>query len=257
LRIGHWARFKQVVLENPEAEFSDPLLNRLKELVLHSPDITLAEAAAEVERTPESLVDHVKAELARIEERQRAREELGEEEEEGERPPPAPRRPYQRLRVQIARTLDQEYAHLISQLTEKTGWFNQVLTDLGFYSTLLAFQAARVPPAKIPEQVEKFRNPEEFTRFVKDQLSALMRAVQESERILDLEDQVRDLEAENELLAATLEQAIEQASSLATLLKVAMALMPPQSLRQFLLVAAASSAAPQQGEEEWSSSQSS
>jgi hypothetical protein len=217
LRQGQWARFKSLVLQNPSVTFENEAVNRAKEIVLQRPDATLQEVAEELGRSPGNLSNLIKAELARLELLGRAPKAGGEE---GEPPEPEEvplelpeevfyRRP-PRLRTKIARTLDQEYAELISQLTEKTGWFNQVLTDLGFYSILLAFQAARVPPGKVPEMVEKFRRPEEFTGFVKDQLSALMAAVQNSERILELEDRVKELEAENVLLEGLLERSLSR-----------------------------------------------
>ena len=257
MRQGQWARFKSLVLQNPSVTFENEAVNRAKEIVLQRPDATLQEVAEEVGRSPGNLSNLIKAELARLELLGRAPKAGGEE---GEGEPPEPeevplelpeevfyRRP-PRLRTKIARTLDQEYAELISQLTEKTGWFNQVLTDLGFYSILLAFQAARVPPGKVPEMVEKFRRPEEFTGFVKDQLSALMAAVQDSERILELEDRVKELEAENVLLEGLLERSLERIRRLSTMLKVALAVMPRSSLERFLLAAAALERLPAAGE---------
>ena len=249
MKVGPWARFKSLVLQNPNIDFQNGFLNRVKELVLQRPDATLQEIAEELDRSPGSLSNTIKQELARIELKGLLPplpqgEEVPEEELPEEVPLELPEEVYYptrrqpRLRTKIARTLDQEYAELISQLTEKTGWFNRVLTDLGFYSILLAFQAARVPPAKVPEMIEKFKRPDEFSGFVKDQLSALMRAVQGSERILELEEQVKDLEAENGLLEALLQESVERIQRLSTMLKVALALMPRSSLERFLLAAA-------------------
>jgi hypothetical protein len=258
LRQGQWARFKSLVLQNPSVTFENEAVNRAKEIVLQRPDATLQEVAEEVGRSPGNLSNLIKAELARLELQGRAPKAPEGEEEEPPEPEEVPlelpeevfyRRP-PRLRTKIARTLDQEYAELISQLTEKTGWFNQVLTDLGFYSILLAFQAARVPPGKVPEMIEKFRRPEEFTGFVKDQLSALMAAVQNSERILELEDRVKELEAENVLLEGLLERSLERIRRLSTMLKVALAVMPRSSLERFLLAAAALEQLPAAGEGE-------
>jgi hypothetical protein len=260
LRKSVWAEFKNLVLQNPQLRFSAPELNKVRDLVLQSPEISLEEAALEVGRSGASLRQLIEAELQRLRARGEAARELagrlGAEPEEllpedvvrlveespaEQQPPPLPlpppgqRQRRVRLPLQVSRTLDKEYAELLSQVLEKTGWFNQVLTDLGFYSILLAFQAARVPPGKVPEQVERFRDPEEFTRFVKDQLSALMRAVQESERLLELEDELRELRAENDYLYALLDESLDAVNWYKAALATAMAVMAPQQLLQLLL----------------------
>ena len=240
-RTGNWARFKEIILQNPDLELDNPILSQIKQMVLQTPEATLAEIAAELGKTPESLGYHIREFLAKWEAQQSAmqgREEQEEEILEPAQPATQKRYPYQRLRVQIARTLDHAYSELISQLTEKTSWFNQTLTEIGFYSTLLAFQAARIPPGKIPEQIEKFRDAEEFTKYVKNQLASLMIAVQNSERLLELEDEKRDLEAENQLLESLLQTSLETVNKLSTLLKMSMALMTPEQLKQFLIVVA-------------------
>jgi hypothetical protein len=242
VKTGNWAKFKEIILQNPDLELDNPILSQIKNMILQTPEATLAEIAAELGKTPESLGYHIKEFLAKWEAQQsvtRGREEQEEEILEPAQPiQPQKRYPYQRLRVQVARTLDHAYSELISQLTEKTSWFNQTLTEIGFYSTLLAFQAARIPPGKIPEQIEKFRDAEEFTKYVKNQLASLMIAVQNSERLLELEDEKRDLEAENQLLESLLQTSLETVNKLSTLLKMAMALMTPEQLKQFLIVVA-------------------
>jgi hypothetical protein len=239
-RSGNWARFKEIILQNPDLELDNPVLSQIKQMILQTPEATLAEIAAELGKTPESLGYHIREFLAKWEAQQSAMQGGEEQEEEILEPaqPVQKRYPYQRLRVQIARTLDHAYSELISQLTEKTSWFNQTLTEIGFYSTLLAFQAARIPPGKIPEQIEKFKDAEEFTKYVKNQLASLMIAVQNSERLLELEDEKRDLEAENQLLESLLQTSLETVNKLSTLFKMAMALMTPEQLKQFLIVVA-------------------
>jgi hypothetical protein len=63
-----------------------------------------------------------------------------------------------------------------------------------------------------------------------------MIAVQNSERLLELEDERRDLEAENQLLEVLLQKSLETINKLLTLLKMAMAMMTPEQLKQFLIV---------------------
>jgi len=42
-RSGNWARFKEIVLQNPELELDNPLLNQIKQMILQTPEATLVE----------------------------------------------------------------------------------------------------------------------------------------------------------------------------------------------------------------------
>lgn len=86
--------------------------------------------------------------------------------------------------------------------------------DVGFYSTMIALQYAKVDPNEIEQRVAQFKDAKEFANFVKRYLSALYQASADAAKILELEDKNRELkermkklEAENVYLEYLLNRA--------------------------------------------------
>ena len=77
---------------------------------------------------------------------------------------------------EVLRALGEEYAAVVRSITEKTRWFADALTYIGWYSTLAAFQFAKVDPKDIPVKVAEFADVNNFVRFVTENLSAMIEA---------------------------------------------------------------------------------
>jgi len=74
------------------------------------------------------------------------------------------------------RALGEEYAAIIKTVTEKTRWFAEALVEVGWVSTLMAFQYARIEPKDIPLKIAEFTDPKEFVRFVTTNLTTMVEA---------------------------------------------------------------------------------
>mgnify|MGYP000156110309 CR=1 FL=1 len=138
------------------------------------------------------------------------------------------------------RTLDEEYAEIIRRVTEKTNWFMDALMDIGWYSTMMAFQIAKVPIDKIDEKISTFKDPKEFSNYIKELLGAMIQASAEASKIVELEDELRTLRAEVEYYDALLREAIAQRDRISMLLRGAIASMCEDCLRRFALAFALS-----------------
>ena len=92
---------------------------------------------------------------------------------------------------EVMRTLGSEYAELLKTVTEKTRWFNDALVEIGWLSTLYAFQYARLSPKEITKKVDEFRDPDKFVEFVNKYLTAMIQASTDATNtILNLEKEL-------------------------------------------------------------------
>ncbi|MCD6101417.1 MAG: hypothetical protein J7K33_12660 [Candidatus Marinimicrobia bacterium] len=91
-------------------------------------------------------------------------------------------------------------------MTERIGWFAEVLNEVGFYATLIAMQYAKIPINEIYNRIVDFSDPYEFVAFVRDTLNALLEAKEEANIIAELRKKVDALD----LKAAVLEEIIDQ-----------------------------------------------
>jgi len=76
--------------------------------------------------------------------------------------------------AEVLRVLGEEYASVIKAITEKTRWFTDALINIGWYSTMMAFQYVRVDPKDIPLRVAEFADQNEFVKFVVTNLANMI-----------------------------------------------------------------------------------
>ncbi len=94
--------------------------------------------------------------------------------------------------------LDRTQAKVASRLLENVSWFSEAVHNIGFYSTIIALQYAKVDPNEIEQRITQFKDAEEFASFVKKQLSELYsKGGEKARKLLELEEKRRRLEAEN------------------------------------------------------------
>jgi predicted mannosyl-3-phosphoglycerate phosphatase (HAD superfamily) len=104
---------------------------------------------------------------------------------------------------EAVRALGKDYAETIEKLSEKRSWFTNVLVDLGFESILMAFQFAKIDPKDIPRKVEEFNDPEEFKRFVRKYLTAMLESSTDATNaILERDKKIKQLENALKVAAA-------------------------------------------------------
>ncbi len=131
--------------------------------------------------------------------------------------------------------LDRSHAKIVRNLTEATGWFADVLADVGFYATIIAMQHAKVPPEQLYEKVVEFRDPKEFSEFVKDHLAALLEATEDAKALLDLRKQLDIMDAKLILLKEAYMKLKSQRDELLLLVNTAMAGMCDECMKRFLM----------------------
>ena len=92
---------------------------------------------------------------------------------------------------EVMKTLGSEYAELLKTVTEKTRWFNDALVEIGWLSTLYAFQYARIDPKDISKKVDEFKDSDKFVGFVNKYLTAMIQASTDATNtILNLEKEL-------------------------------------------------------------------
>jgi hypothetical protein len=77
---------------------------------------------------------------------------------------------------EVYRVLGREYANILETVLEKTGWFNEALVSIGWWSMIAAFQYARIDPKDIPRRVEQYKDAEAFVKDVTNYLTAMIQA---------------------------------------------------------------------------------
>lgn len=99
--------------------------------------------------------------------------------------------------------LDEGYATALTHLTTKMDWFSEVMMEIGFSSTLMAFQSAKIPIDDAFDKIGDFRDDAgEFITFVQRYLRALWKAKDEAGALVALEE---DLEKARMKLYMTLQ----------------------------------------------------
>jgi hypothetical protein len=131
--------------------------------------------------------------------------------------------------------LDRSHAKIVRNLTEATGWFADVLNEVGFYAVIIAMQHAKVPPEELYERVVQFKDPAEFSRFVKDHLAALFEASEDAHALIELRKQLDVLDAKLVLLKEAFNNIKNQRDETLMMLQTATASMCDECLKRFML----------------------
>ena len=85
--------------------------------------------------------------------------------------------------------LDEGYASALTHLTTKMDWFSEVMMEIGFSSTMMAFQSAKIPIDDAFDRITDFReNAGEFIDFVLKYQKALWQAKDEAGVLVKLEE---------------------------------------------------------------------
>ena len=129
--------------------------------------------------------------------------------------------------------LDKSHAQIVRNLTDATGWFADVLHEIGFYATVIAMQHAKVPLDELYDQVAKFRDPREFSEYVKDHLAALLQASEDAKRILELRKEIDILETELALSDMAINKLKAQKQELMLQLYTALASMCEECMMRY------------------------
>jgi len=86
--------------------------------------------------------------------------------------------------AEVLKVLGEEYSAILKSVTEKTRWFTDALVNIGWFSTVAAFQFAKVDPKDIPMKVAEFADANNFVRFVVRSLSAMIEASSDSAKAI-------------------------------------------------------------------------
>lgn len=129
--------------------------------------------------------------------------------------------------------LDRSHATIIRNLTEATGWFAEALHEIGFYSTLIAMQQAKVSPEELYDKILEFKDPEKFSKFVKDYLVALLEASEDAKEIMKLRKKLEVKKLKIEIYKEVCNMLLEQRSELLSQLTNALNVMCEDCLREF------------------------
>jgi len=130
--------------------------------------------------------------------------------------------------------LDESHAKIVTNLTEATGWFADVLAEVGFYATIVAMQHAKVPPEELYETIVRFKDPEEFAEFVKNHLTALLEAKEDAHALVSLRKALDRMEAKVIILEEALERLKAQRDEAILMVHTATAAMCDECLKRFM-----------------------
>jgi len=225
-RKSYWDVFKEWCLQHEEEPIGDELLEKARHLILESPGITRGEVAKRLSVSEDTVNRHLSNVVARLRPPSSLKADKEAESEEARAVGPT---------REVTRALDREYARMLQRLTEKTGWFIDAMSEIGWYSTMLAFQYAKVDINRLEEKVSEFRDAGAFADYVKKMLSAMIQASHDAARVLELEEENRALEAGYDYALEVARQAIEQRDHVLQLLRAAIMSMCEQDLRRFAL----------------------
>jgi len=131
--------------------------------------------------------------------------------------------------------LDKSHAQIVRNLTDATGWFADVLHEIGFYATIIAMQHAKVPPEELYEQVVRFKDPAEFSEYVKDHLAALLEATEDAQKLVELRKELDLMDAKLILLREAYQRLKNQRDELAMMVHTATASMCDDCMKRFIL----------------------
>jgi len=134
------------------------------------------------------------------------------------------------------RILDKSYAEILTHLTSKLDWFGEVMMQVGFTSTMIALQSANVSVSESFERIEEFRdNPQAFIRYIDRYLSALWKAKEEAQNIVELEEERDKLSLKLYIALTALENLKKQRDDYYLKARVAISSMCPECLRRYTL----------------------
>jgi hypothetical protein len=85
---------------------------------------------------------------------------------------------------EVMKTLGSEYADLLKTVLEKTQWFTEALVNIGWLSTIAAFQYARVDPKDIPKKLSEFQDAGKFVEFVGKYLIAMIQGSADATNVI-------------------------------------------------------------------------
>jgi len=134
------------------------------------------------------------------------------------------------------RILDRSYAEILTHLTSKLDWFGEVMMQVGFTSTMIALQSANVNISESFERIEEFRdNPKAFVEYIDRYLSALWKAKEHAQDIVELEQERDKLALKLYLALTALENLKKQRDDYFMKARVAISSMCPECLRRYTL----------------------
>jgi len=134
------------------------------------------------------------------------------------------------------RILDRSYAEILTHLTAKVDWFSEVMVQVGFTSTMIALQSANVSVSESFERIEEFRdNPRAFVQYIDRYLSALWKAKEEAQNIVELEEERDKLALKLYIALTALENLKKQRDDYYLKARVAISSMCPECLRRYTL----------------------
>jgi len=137
------------------------------------------------------------------------------------------------------RILDRSYAEILTHLTAKVDWFSEVMVQVGFTSTMIALQSANINISESFERIEEFRdNPRAFVQYIDRYLSALWKAKEHAQDIVELEEERDKLALKLYIALTALENLKKQRDDYYLKARVAISSMCPDCLRRYALATA-------------------
>ena len=129
--------------------------------------------------------------------------------------------------------LDKSHAEIVRRVTERVSWFADVLDEIGFYATIIAMQYAKVKPDELYDRVVEFKDPEEFSKFVKDQLNALFQAKEDARALMELRNKLNAMDIKLCLIQEAYDHVVRQKDELARMVQDMISLMCEDCLREY------------------------
>jgi len=128
--------------------------------------------------------------------------------------------------AEVMKVLGGEYADLLKTVLEKTQWFTEALVNIGWLSTIAAFQYARVDPKDIPKKLSEFQDAGKFVEFVGKYLIAMIQGSADATNIiLEKDRELSKWVNASKTLAAIVKGLKVQVKDLTRQLEIAQALM--------------------------------
>jgi len=141
---------------------------------------------------------------------------------------------------EVMKVLGREYAEIISTVTERTKWFTEALVKIGWSSTMMAFQFARVEPKDIPRKVGEFEDADKFVDFVNRNLYAMIQASTDAVKaIIERDEKIRKYEDAIKLMAVIIKAQRKAVSELSRRMQIAQAILTRYGLLEEFMFASA------------------
>ena len=187
---------------------------------------------------PKSLNNFCRALILEMKEKEREEEEKGEERKEKgegrrEKREEKDRETAGTGRKHTLEALDRSHAEIVRRVTERVSWFADVLDEIGFYATIIAMQYAKVKPDELYDRVVEFKDPEEFSKFVKDQLNALFQAKEDARALIELRNKLNAMDIKLCLIQEAYDHVVRQKDELARMVQDMISLMCEDCLREY------------------------